>query len=145
MVNGDSCGTCVINGTVMPCTETNLALQERCGPCSDPALGLSPLAICREASITTLTAAAETCESLFGDGAAPAAAAGTPGTTTWGGYLDCCDGSTGAAGADGEFLLGYDCATRGYGVPTVAGGTPDCCSLLVTQGFGPAFAYCALP
>jgi hypothetical protein len=145
MVNGASCGNCSVNSVLMQCTETNLAMQQRCGPCTHANLGVTPLAICRNASIVSLTSGStmDTCDSLFGDGPAPTPVSGVDGTTTWGGYADCCDGAS-PTGVDGEFLIGQDCASRGYGTP-IASGAPDCCSLYSIAGVGPAFAYCAFP
>jgi hypothetical protein len=141
-VNGDTCGSCSINGTLMPCTETNLELQPRCGPCTDATL-LATATQCRNALIVSLSTSTETCESLFGDGSAVAGTSQPDGTAVWGGYNDCCDGMS-ATGADGEFLINDTCALRGYGTPVPAG-APDCCSIYVTPGVGPAFAYCAIP
>jgi hypothetical protein len=145
MVNGSSCGTCSINGVFMTCTETNVAMQQRCGPCSHANLGVSPIASCRNTTIVSLTSATttDTCEDLFGDGPAATAVGGVDGTTTWGGVTDCCDGAS-PTGADGEFLIGHDCASRFFGTP-VASGAPDCCSSYAIPGVGPAFAYCAIP
>jgi hypothetical protein len=140
MVNGSTCGTCLINGVATTCTETNLAAQQTCGPCL---VGASTIANCRNSTIVSLTAATtmDTCETLFGNGTAVDGA--TPGTTLWGGIADCCDGMS-AGGADGEFLLsGTTCVDSANGTPTVAGGFSDCCSLRVSAGVGAAFAYCA--
>lgn len=144
MVNGASCGQCTVNTTLMTCSQTNVAMQQRCGPCQDASLGLTPIASCRNSAIVSLTAATtmETCESLFGDGPAAPALSGAVGTTSWGGVTDCCDGAS-PTGTDGEFLQYYDCESRGLGAPTVAGGVSDCCGLYVTPGLGAAFAYCA--
>ena len=142
MVNGSSCGTCSIDGVVMPCTESNLATEQICGQCTHANIGT--LASCRDATIVSLTASTtvDTCETLFGDGTATEAAGQPTGTAEWGGWLDCCDGMA-VGGADGEFLQNSTCTSRGYGTPVAAGGAPDCCSLWVSAGVGAAFAYCS--
>jgi hypothetical protein len=136
-VNGSSCGVCYNGVTSTTCTETNLAMQQRCGSCTLTSIGTT-LSICTNSTIASYISGAS-CQSLFGDGPATGTLAGT---TTWGGYTDCCDGKS-STGVNGEFLQNYGCMARGYGTPTSAGGVPDCCSAYVTAGSGASFAYCA--
>ncbi|MFI5309217.1 MAG: hypothetical protein ACHQ53_17810, partial [Polyangiales bacterium] len=139
VVNGTTCGTCYNGLTTTTCTETNLATQQQCGPCTltNPVVSLTA---CTNSSIVSYTSTGS-CQSLFGDGPSTAVTGQPAGTTSWGGYTDCCDGKS-STGTNGEFLQFYGCVARGYGTPTSAGGEPDCCSNYVTAGAGASFAYC---
>ncbi|MDH5673285.1 MAG: hypothetical protein OEZ06_14115 [Myxococcales bacterium] len=138
MVNGSSCGLCNIGGLSMPCTDSNWATQQLCGSC----LVNGSTVVCTETNVVAYSSPTSTCMSLFGDGTASAEATYPDGTTSWGGYLNCCDGDGG--GGDGQFLQTSSCVTSGWGTPTAAGGYDDCCSTRVVAGVGAAFAYCDL-
>lgn len=134
----DTCGMCLSDmGNSVVCTQTNVNEQHRCGSCYHAMLAMT-LTNCTQTAIVAVNAAL-TCTMLFGD---DPAVNGTTGVTSWGGFADCCDGSTTKAAPFGQFLLQSTCSTVGQGFPTAFGGEPDCCSTARIFASGPDFAYC---